>query len=349
MLKGTIATPFKYKNLELKNRIVMAPMCQYSVTNRDGIPNEWHFVHYISRAVGGTGLIIIEMTDVDPDGRITDFDLGIWSDDHIPAYRRIVDAAHGYGAKVGIQIAHAGRKAQDAARPVGPTDIPGNDMPPDPLTGKPKVPYPLTSNEIAEIVEKFRHGVRRAVEAGVDTIELHGAHGYLLHQFMSPLINTRTDEYGQDYAKFCLEVIAAAKSQMPADMPLIYRISAIEYMDNGYDLDHSLAMAKRFANAGVDIFHVTSGGEGKPGIRKPGNYPGYQIPFARAFKESLNVPVIAVGMLETLELAEAVLSNNAADLIAVARGMLRDPYWSIHAIRDITGTANPPVQYLRAF
>ncbi|WP_067934143.1 NADH:flavin oxidoreductase/NADH oxidase [Alicyclobacillus kakegawensis] len=335
-------TPFSYKGLELKNRVVMAPMCQYSVTAKDGKPNDWHFVHYTSRAVGGAGLIIIEMTDVEPDGRITDYDLGLWSDDHIAAFARIIDACHRHGAKVGIQIAHAGRKAEDAEVPVAPSPIrfegPGY-----------KTPRALSTDEVKQMVEKFRQAARRAVAAGVDVIELHGAHGYLIHQFHSPYTNHRDDEYGQDLARFGHEVIQAVKSEMPASMPLFMRVSAVEYVDGGYDVDHILETGKRYKDAGVDIFHVSSGGEGPAGKRRPGNYPGYQVPFARAFKETLGTPVIAVGMLEHPALAEAVVANGDADLVAIARGLLRDPYWPIHAAQVLQQEPQVPKQYMRAF
>jgi len=287
------------KGMELKNRIVMAPMCQYSVETNDGVPNNWHFVHYVSRAVGGTGLVIVEMTDVDPDGRITDRDLGLWSDDHIPAYRKIVDEVHKQGAKIGVQIAHAGRKAEDAVQPVGPSDIPVHGQ-----EEKYKQPRALTTDEVKKTVLQFKDAARRAVEAGFDTIEIHGAHGYLLHQFMSPSINNRIDEYGKELSKFGVEVIQAVKSVMPESMPLLMRMSAREYIDDGYQIEHAIDMAKQFKEAGVDVFHVSSGGEGAPGKVKPANTPGYQVPFARKFKEELNVPVIAVGVLEDPKVAE---------------------------------------------
>jgi NADPH2 dehydrogenase len=331
-----IDSPFTFKGLSLKNRIVMAPMCQYSVDAEDGTPNDWHFVHYVSRAIGGTGLIIVEMTDVDPDGRITNRDLGLWSDHQIPAYQRIVSEVHKYGAKIGIQLAHAGRKAEDSAQPVGASDIPVEQI---------KAPRALTTEEVKVTVNQFKEAARRAVEAGFDTIELHGAHGYLLHQFHSPGINNRTDVYGQDLSRFGIEVIQAVRSVMPSDMPLMMRISAIEYMDGGYGLEHSIALGKKYKEAGVDIFHISSGGEAPPGELKPANHAGYQVPFARAFKQALDVPVIAVGKLEDPRLAEATVANGDADLIAVARGMLNDPYWALHAIKTITGKVIPPVQY----
>lgn len=344
---ANIDSTFTLKSLSLKNRIVMPPMCQYSVDAEDGTPNEWHYVHYVSRAVGGAGLIIMEMTDVEPDGRITNRDLGLWSDDQIPAYKRIVSEVHKYGAKIGIQIAHAGRKAEDAAQPVGASNISEFAPSEESINGELRLPRALSTMETKAMVVKFKDAIRRAVEAGFDTIELHGAHGYLIHQFHSPGINNRTDEYGQDLSQFGVEVIQAARSVMPADMPLIMRMSAIEYMDGGYDLEHSIGIAKRYKEAGIDMFHISSGGEAPPGKLKPANHPGYQVPFARAFKQALDVPVIAVGKLDDAHLAEATVANGDADLIAVGRGMLNDPYWSLHAIKTVTRKVEPPTPYKR--
>lgn len=338
-----LATPYQIKGLSLKNRIVMAPMCQYSVSSRDGKPNDWHFVHYVSRAIGGVGLIIIEMTDVEPDGRITDYDLGLWSDDQIPAFQRIIDAVHQYDAKIGIQIAHAGRKAEDAPTPVGPSSIPFSEAF--------KKPRALTTEEVREMVQKYQAAARRAVAAGVDTIEIHGAHGYLIHQFHSPKINQRTDEYGQDLARFGVEVIQAIKEVMPENMPLLMRISAVEYWKDGYTLDHAIDLCRKYRDAGVDVFHISSGGESPVRPKASSDYPGYQVPYARAIKEAVGVPVIAVGNLDDPRLAEAIIANNDADLVAIARGLLRDPYWPIHAIQELGGLTKEqiPKQYQRAF
>ncbi|RIV24124.1 NADH:flavin oxidoreductase/NADH oxidase [Alicyclobacillaceae bacterium I2511] len=333
---------FSVKQLHLKNRIVMAPMCQYSVTAKDGRPNDWHFVHYVSRAVGGTGLIIMEMTDVEPDGRITDYDLGLWSDEQIPAFARILDACHQHGAKIGIQIAHAGRKAEDATLPVAPSPLRY------PTEGY-KTPKELTSDEVKRMVERFAQAARRAVVAGADMVELHGAHGYLIHQFHSPLTNQRTDVYGQNLAQFGMEVIQAVKQELPSSMPLFMRLSAMEYVDGGYDLNHALEICRQYKNAGVDVFHLSSGGEGPPGQRRPGNFPGFQVPLARAVKQSLEVPVVAVGMLEDPAVAESVLGNQDADLVAIARGLLRDPYWALHAAVSLRVKPEVPVPYSRAF
>ncbi|GAA0134473.1 NADPH dehydrogenase NamA [Paenibacillus sp. YSY-4.3] len=335
-------SPYQIQGLELKNRVVMPPMCQYSVENKDGIATDWHYQHYVSRAIGGAGFIIIEMTDVEPDGRISDYDLGLWSDEQIPALARIVEACHKYGAKVGIQIAHAGRKAEDAAEPVAPSAIP--------FDADWKTPRALTTSEVKDMVEKFRQAVKRAVKAGFDAIEIHGAHGYLIHQFHSPLTNQRDDEYGKDLTKFGREIIEAAKAEMPDNMPLIMRISAKEYVDGGYGINESIQFAKQFKEAGVDMFHISSGGEGPIGASgKPGTHAAYQVPLAREIKASLDIPVIAVGRLEDPVLANAVIGNEDADLVAIGRGMLRNPYWTLEAAATLKQDITVPKQYTTGF
>lgn len=334
--------PFQIKGMELKNRIVMAPMCQYSVEANDGIPTEWHHIHYASRAIGGTGLIIVEMTNVEPRGRITNRCLGLWSDEHIPAFKQIVDSVHRYGSKIGIQIAHAGRKAQDAELPVAPSSI---SVTHDDTTPK---PYALTTEEVEQMVLRYKEAAARAVACGFDCIELHGAHGYLIHQFHSPGINKRDDQYGKDLALFGEQVVQAVRSVMPESMPLLFRISAMEYMQDGYQVEHAIELSKRYLAAGVDCFHVSSGGEGPVSVVKPGNDAGYQVPLAKAFKEAFpDVPIIAVGKLEEAAVAEAVLEAGDADLVAIGRGLLNDPYWALHAIKQLTGTITPPEPYVR--
>ncbi len=311
-------SPFNLKGLELKNRIAMPPMCQYSATNKDGIANDWHFVHYSSRAVGGTGLIIVEMTNVEPAGRITDRCLGLWDDSQIEPLKRIVDECHKHGAKVAIQIGHAGRKAEDAPEIVSASDVRFSDSY--------KVPRALTNEEVKAMVIKYKEAVARAVKAGFDAIEIHGAHGYLIHQFHSPLTNLREDEYGRDKTLFGREVLAAAKSVMPQDMPLIFRLSAVEYVDGGYDLDYAIGISKEYMKEGVDIFHITSGGEGMIGSGgRPGVHAGYQVPMARAIKEATGLPVIAVGKLDSFDMANSVVGNEDADLVAIGRGVLKNP------------------------
>lgn len=333
---------YEFKGMSLKNRIVMPPMCQYSVDKKDGAATDWHYLHYVSRAVGGAGFIMIEMTDVEPDGRISDLDLGLWSDEQIPALKRIVDACHSYGAKVGIQIAHAGRKAEDAEVPVAPSAIPFDE--------NSKQPRALSTQEVKEMVEKFRGAVQRAVKAGMDAVELHGAHGYLIHQFHSPLTNRREDEYGKDLTRFGREIIQAAKAEMPEDMPLIMRISAKEYVEGGYGMDESIAFAKEYQAAGVDMFDISSGGEGPIAAwGRPGTHAAYQVPLAKEIRQALDVPVIAVGRLEDPILANAVIGNEDADLVAVGRGMLRNPYWALEAAAVLKKETTVPTQYTTGF
>ncbi|WP_160718785.1 NADH:flavin oxidoreductase/NADH oxidase [Bacillus sp. USDA818B3_A] len=335
-------SPYQIKGLQLKNRVVMPPMCQYSVYNKDGIATDWHYMHYVSRAIGGASLIIIEMTDVEPDGRITDNDLGLWSDEQIPALKRIVDACHQYGAKVGIQIAHAGRKAQDAEEPVAASAIPFDETF--------KTPRALSTEEVKDMVEKFRLAAQRAIKAGVDVIELHGAHGYLIHQFTSSYTNKRTDEYGKELTKFGKEIIQAVKSEMPDDMPLIMRISGTEYVEGGYRIEEAIEFSREFQNAGVDMFHVSAGGEGPiAAAGRPGTHVAYQVPLARAIKQALNIPVIAVGRLDEPGLADSVIGNEDADLVAVGRAMLRNPYWALEAATVLHKEIDIPTQYERGF
>ena len=333
-------TPYELKGMRLKNRVVMPPMCQYAVDTLDGSPNDWHFVHYVSRAVGGTGLIIVEMTGVHPDGRITDHDTGIWSDMHIEAYRRITTAVHAHGAKIGIQLGHAGRKALDANPPVAPSAIPFDE--------KSKMPEALTAQGIAELIEAYREGARRAVEAGFDTVEIHGAHGYLIHQFHSPLTNKREDQYGADLALFGEQVVAAVRDVLPAEMPLLMRVSAKEYVDGGYDADYALEFCRRYKAAGVDMFHVSSGGEGPIGSNGgPNAGPAYQVDLAEYIRSGLQVPVIAVGRLESFLEAQSIVNEEQAELVAIGRGMLSDPYWALHAEEALVGVQDVPKPYER--
>ncbi|WP_339314530.1 NADH:flavin oxidoreductase/NADH oxidase [Paenibacillus sp. FSL R10-2734] len=332
--------PYELKGLSLKNRIVMPPMCQYSVDKEDGIPNDWHYVHYVSRAVGGTGFIIVEMTGVHPDGRITNRDTGIWSDTQIAAYRKLTDGVHTYGSKIAVQLGHAGRKAVDAEPPVAPSAIP--------FDANSKTPHALSKEEISEIIEAFREGARRAVEADFDTVEIHGAHGYLIHQFHSPLTNIRKDEYGQDPALFGEQVVRAVREVVPVDMPLIMRISAKEYVEGGYDNAYALNICRRYKDAGVDIFHVSSGGEGPIGSNGgPNAGPAYQVDLAEFIRSGLQVPVIAVGRLESYTEAQSIVAEERAELVAVGRGMLSDPYWALHAEEALGGVRNVPKPYER--
>lgn len=343
--------PFELKSLHLRNKVVMPPMCQFRAT--DGMPNDWHFVHYASRAMGGVGLIIVEMTNVAPNGRISPRCLGLWNDEQRDAFKRIVDIAHEHGAKIGIQIGHAGRKAQDCDDVVGPSPIPYGET--DFEGQNLKTPRELSREEIEDIIQAFQQSVRRAVEAGFDTIELHGAHGYLIHQFYSPKSNQRSDEYGQDRMLFGERVIKAAKAVMPEDMPLIMRLSVQEYSANGFDSDYGVEVAKRFAKAGVDILDISGGGNGALEAGKhPAFAAGYQVYLAEKVRVATGLPVIAVGMIDEAPLADYLVGAGKADLIAVGRALLRDPHWVLNAQynqngSDSTGVDFVPESYKRGY
>lgn len=329
MSKSFLNKPMKIKELELKNRIVMAPMCTYMVEKRDGVATDWHKVHYASRAVGGTGLIMLEATSVDPEGGIKSTDLGLWNDTQGEALKEIVDLVHQFGGKIAIQLSHAGRKAEDSKNHVSSSNLPYEFD-----DGRVITPKAMTADDIDQLVENFVSAAKRAIKAGFDAIEIHTAHGYLLHQFHSPGINKRDDEYGRDLSLLGTRVIKAVKAVIPEDMPLLLRISAIEYMDGGYKIDHSIKMAEKYIEAGIDCLDISSGGEDKIGILKPGNYPGYQLPFSKAFMEHFDIPIIAAGILKNPDVAEYALSSGQCDLVAVGRGMLNDPYWAVHAMQQ---------------
>jgi len=314
-------------------------MCQYSVDAGDGRLNEWHYVHYVSRAVGGTGLILVEMTDVDPNGRITKGDSGIWDESHVAPLRRIADQVHRYGARFGVQIAHAGRKATDPHWDV---------VAPSAIRFSERLPMPraLSTDECRALVDKFAAAARRVVEAGADVVELHGAHGYLLNQFMSPGSNHRSDVYG-DPTRFAVEVIEAVRAEMPAGLPLFMRVSAVEYSPEGYTLEQLVEMVRVFRRAGVDLFDVSSGSNYPTGPERV--FPGYQVPYAERIRQAVGVPVMAVGMLEDPLLAESVLAEGRADLVAVGRGHLANPYWANAAALALGEPVQTPWEYDRAF
>ncbi len=310
---------FKIKNMELKNRIVMPPMCMYSA-EEDGFVQDFHENHYISRAVGGTGLIIIEATGITPNGRISSNDLGIWSDEHIKGLKRIVDKVRPYNAKIGIQLAHAGRKCES------------NDefiVAPSPIRFSEdyRIPRELTKEGISKIVELFKDAARRANQAGFDMIEIHGAHGYLIHQFLSPLSNKREDEYGgsrENRVRFLKEVITAIKDVWPEDKPIALRVSADDYTEGGIDKEEMSEIINLVKDS-IDIVHVSSGGVVRARIN---TYPGYQVSHAEYIKEKCQIPVIAVGLIKDYDHIEEIISNNRADLVALGRAILRDPYFA---------------------
>jgi 2,4-dienoyl-CoA reductase-like NADH-dependent reductase (Old Yellow Enzyme family) len=343
-----------FRSLTLANRIVVSPMCEYSSV--DGFSNDWHLVHLGSRAVGGAGLVITEATAVSDAGRISPQDLGIYDDGHVPGLARIVNFIHSQQTHAGIQLAHAGRKASTARpwdgggrvtreqggwEPVGPTSAPFADNYP--------VPRTLSVAEIREIVSAFRTAAERARGAGFDVIEIHAAHGYLIHEFLSPLINTRTDEYGGSFdnrARLCLEVVDAVRGVWPDRLPLFVRISATDWKTGGWDVDAAVELACRLKSHGVDLVDCSSGGAVVDQQIVVG--PGYQVPFAERIRREAEIATGAVGLITDAAQADAIVANGQADVVLLARELLRDPYWPLHAA-DKLGVAVPwPPQYLRA-
>lgn len=334
--------PFSIQRLRLRNRVVMPPMCMYSA--HDGVANDFHIVHYGTRAMGGAGLIIMEATGILPNGRISDRCLGLWKDDQTAPLRRVVEACHRGGAKVAVQLAHAGRKcvATGVARVVAPSSVRFSDQP------EYRDPQQLSSLEIATIVEAFGTAAARAAVAGVDALEVHAAHGYLIHQFLSPLTNRRHDRYGGSVAnrvRFLAEVLQAVRREWPAPKPLLLRVSATDYADGGIDVADMAEIVNQ-VRAEIDLLHVSSGGL-LPVM--PPQSPGYQVPFAAALRNACTLPVIAVGMITAAEQAEAILQSEKADLVAMGRELLRNPYLPLRSAQSHHGPVLFPRQYERAF
>ncbi|TVY08667.1 NADPH dehydrogenase NamA [Paenibacillus cremeus] len=332
-------TPFTVKNLTLKNRIVMSPMCMYSCADQSGRVNEWHKIHYPTRAVGGVGLIIVEASAVTAQGRISPQDLGIWSDEHVEGLKELTKLVHGQGAHIGIQIAHAGRKAVLDGPIIAPSAIPFNESS--------KKPEAMSLVQIAETVEAFTAAARRAKEAGFDVIEIHGAHGYLINEFLSPLSNHRDDEYGGDRDRryrFLREVIDGVKSAW--DGPLFVRVSAHDYHPEGLTPEDYVYYAGLMKAQGVDLIDVSSGAVlGGP----PKVYPGYQVPFSEAIRSGAGIATGAVGLITEPEQAEEILQNGRADLVLLARELLREPYWPRIAAKQLRVELIPPKQYQRGW
>lgn len=331
---------FTIKNLKLKNRIVMAPMCQYS-SDEKGYVHDWHITHYATRAIGGVGLILLEATAVEPRGRISDKDLGIWADAHVKGLTDIVDTCKKYGAKVGIQLAHAGRKCTvDKEDIVAPSSLPFDE--------KSRMPIELTKEEIQKIIEAFKDSAKRAVDAGFDMIEIHGAHGYLINEFLSPLSNHRSDAYGgslENRTRLLREVIEVTKEVIPKEMPLLLRISAEDYVEEGNHPEDLAAIINLIKDLGIDIINVSSGAVVPAKIH---TYAGYQVPFSEIIKERTDLPTIAGGLISTPEMAEEILSNHRGDLIYLGRELLRNPYWPLQVSKALGAEIPWPEQYERS-
>lgn len=347
-------TPLKLREIEFRNRVFVSPMCQYS--SEDGHPNDWHLVHLGSRAVGGAGLVIVEATAVSPEGRISPRDLGLWSDAHGKAFTRLVGFIKAQGAAVGIQLAHAGRKASTAAPWEGGGYVgasQGGWIPvgPSPKAFGPEFPAPheLTRDEIAKLVEQFGDTARRARDAGFDVVEVHAAHGYLLHQFLSPLTNIRTDQFGGSFEnriRFPLAVVARVRGVWPSSLPLFVRISATDWVEGGWSLDDSVELARQLQTIGVDLIDCSSAGAVAEARVPVG--PGYQVPFAAAVRTNAGIPTGAVGMVTSPEQAEQILAHGQADAVLLARELLRNPYWPLVAARKLGAAVQWPKQYVRA-
>lgn len=330
----------KIKDLELKNRIVMAPMCMVA-SDDEGYANNWHEIHYASRAIGGTGLIIMEATAVESRGRIKNGDLGIWNDSHIEGLSKIVFSSKALGAKVGIQLAHAGRKCEVKSEDIiAPSPIAFDDSY--------ATPEEMTIDDIKTIANSFKEGARRANEAGFDTIEIHGAHGYLINEFLSPLTNKRTDYYGgslENRARFLKEIIKEIKTVWPENKPIILRVSAEEYVEDGNHPEDLVNIINIVKDEGIDIIDVSSGGVVPAKIDL---YPGYQITFAEIIKKGTSLPVIAGGLVTEPDMAEEILKNNRADFIFLGRELLRNPYWPLEAAHKLNQDIEWPSSYRRA-
>ncbi len=348
-------SPFTVRGLTLKNRVWVSPMCQYSAV--DGVPGDWHFVHLGSRAVGGAGLVVAEATGVSPEGRISPGDTGLWNDAQQLAFSRITTFVHAQGAACGVQLAHAGRKASTHAPwdgkgnvgvdldhggwvPVAPSALP--------FDAASRTPRALDDDGIQQVIDDFAKSARRAVAAGFDVVEVHAAHGYLLHEFLSPLSNQRRDRWGGSFenrVRLVVEVTGAVRAAIPVTMPLFLRISATDWVQGGWDLPQSVQLA-RLVKGVVDVVDCSSGGA-VPGATIP-VAPGYQVPFAKTIRAEADIATAAVGLINDAAQAEQIVVDGEADAVFLARAMLRDPYWATHAARTLGVDAPGPKQYWRA-
>ena len=347
--------PLAIREVKFANRVFVSPMCEYSSV--DGFANDWHLVHLGSRAVGGAGLVLTEATAVLPEGRISPQDLGIWSDDHIKTLSRIVTFIHEQGSVAGMQLAHAGRKASTYRPWESQGAVPENEggwknvVAPSaiPFADNYLMPQTLTVDGIQEIIGAFAHAARRACEAGFRVIEIHSAHGYLIHEFLSPLSNHRDDAYGGSFenrTRFIREIVTAVRTSWPKGAPLFVRISATDWVEGGWDLKQSIELARGLKQLGVDLIDCSSGGS-VPHAKIPAG-PGYQTPFAQQIREKAEILTGAVGMITSPVQAEQIIATGEADAILIAREFLRDPYWPLRAAKELGQSISWSVQYLRA-
>jgi 2,4-dienoyl-CoA reductase-like NADH-dependent reductase (Old Yellow Enzyme family) len=352
----SLFSPLTIRDVTFRNRIAVSPMCQYSC--EDGFATDWHLVHLGSRAVGGAGLVIVEATAVEARGRISPGDLGIWKDEHIDKLAQITGFIKEQGSVPGIQLAHAGRKAScqrpwDGGAAIAP-DQPGGwqTVAPSPIPFEDSNPVPaeLSTAEIQSLVDAFSQAAQRALKAGFEVIEIHAAHGYLLHEFLSPLSNKRTDNYGGSFdnrVRFLLEVTDALRDVMPQGMPLFVRISASDWADNGWDIGESVQLAAVLKQRGVDLIDCSSGG--LVPYAKIKVEPGYQVPFAERIRQETGIMTGAVGLITEAHQADDIIRSCKADMVLLARELLRDPYWPLHAAQILDANVRLPLQYERAF
>ncbi|HEV7890364.1 MAG TPA: NADH:flavin oxidoreductase/NADH oxidase [Pyrinomonadaceae bacterium] len=344
----------RLRGLEFRNRVFVSPMCQYS--SREGLPNDWHMVHLGSRAVGGAALVCAEATAVSPEGRISPGDTGLWSDAHAEAFAPVAAFIKSQGAVPAVQLAHAGRKASTdvpwrGGKPLGKESGGWETLAPSALSfaeGYP-VPREMNDEDSDAVVSQFRDAAARALAGGFEVVELHMAHGYLLHEFLSPLSNRREDEYGggfENRVRFPLRVTEAVRKVWPERLPLFARISATDWAEGGWDLEQSIEFSKLLKSAGIDLIDCSSGGL-LPGVKIPVG-PGYQVPFAAAVRERAGIATGAVGMITEAHQAEGIIAGGEADAVLLARAMLRDPYWTLRAAKALGVKADWPVQYGRA-
>jgi 2,4-dienoyl-CoA reductase-like NADH-dependent reductase (Old Yellow Enzyme family) len=350
-------SPLTLRGLTLPNRIAVSPMCEYS--SDDGFSNDWHLVHLGSRAVGGAGLVITEAAAVSPEGRITPQDLGIWKDEHVEGLRRITGFLHEHGSAAGIQLAHAGRKAS-TRRPWedrGHAEVPASEggwatVAPSAVPFADGYPQPtaLDAAGIAKVVDDFRAATRRSSDAGFDLIEIHAAHGYLLHEFLSPLSNDRTDEHGgspENRRRLLLQVVDAVREEWGEERPITVRLSGTDWTDGGITVDDTVELSRVLGERGIDLVDVSSGGNVAPAPIPVG--AGYQTALAATVRRDAGVRTGAVGLITAAEQADSIVRTGQADLVLLARELLRQPYWPLHAAKALRADAPVPVQYARAF
>lgn len=346
--------PLTLRGVTLRNRIAVSPMCQYSST--DGFATDWHMVHLGSRAVGGAAIVMTEASAVLPEGRISPQDLGIWDDRHIEMLARIAAFIHQHGALAGVQLAHAGRKASTYAPGRGDGAVPESEggwqvsgPSSDPFTDNYPKPQPLTPAGIRAVTEAFAQATRRARQAGFDIVEIHGAHGYLIHEFLSPFSNHRKDEYGGSFdnrTRLVREVVTAVRDAWPENLPLFLRISATDWEEGGWDPAQSVELARQVKTLGIDLVDCSSGGN-LPHAAIPAG-PGFQTPFAERIRQEAGILTGAVGFITSPQQADHIIRSGQADMVLLAREMLRDPYWPLRAARELGYPTSWPVQYLRA-